>query len=67
MAGGAGGDHVEEHGQARRRGSLPCRHHLRHWQPHGQRGEEAGPGFGDVSEAGSFMDGGIVDLVDIYD
>ena len=29
--------------------------------------EEAGPGFGDVSEAGSFMDGGIVDLVDIYD
>ena len=29
--------------------------------------EEAGPGFGDVSESGSFMDGGIVDLVDIYD
>jgi len=29
--------------------------------------EQAGPGYDDVSEAGSFMDGGIVDLVDIYD
>tara|TARA_Y100001937_G_scaffold43434_1_gene61357 strand:+ start:157 stop:798 length:642 start_codon:yes stop_codon:yes gene_type:complete len=29
--------------------------------------EQAGPGFDDVSESASFMDGGIVDLVDIYD
>lgn len=29
--------------------------------------EQAGPGFGDVSESASFADGGIVDLVDIYD
>ena len=29
--------------------------------------EEAGSGFGDVSESGPFADGGIVDLVDIYD
>jgi hypothetical protein len=29
--------------------------------------EQAGPGFDDVSESGTFMDGGIVDLVDIYD
>ena len=29
--------------------------------------EEAGSGFSDVSESGPFADGGIVDLVDIYD
>ena len=29
--------------------------------------EQAGPGFDDVSESATFMDGGIVDLVDIYD
>lgn len=29
--------------------------------------EQAGTGFDDVSESGTFMDGGIVDLVDIYD
>ena len=29
--------------------------------------EEAGPGYDDVSESGSFAQGGIVDLVDIYD
>ena len=29
--------------------------------------EDAGSGFGDVSESGPFADGGIVDLVDIYD
>ena len=29
--------------------------------------EQAGPGYSDVSEAGSFAQGGIVDLVDIYD
>ena len=32
-----------------------------------QSREQAGPGFSDVSESGSFMNGGIVDLVDIYD
>ena len=29
--------------------------------------EEAGAGFSDASESGPFADGGIVDLVDIYD
>ena len=32
-----------------------------------KRREEAGSGFSDVSESGPFADGGIVDLVDIYD